>query len=469
MDLDFTLQTRQLYEQASRILRQALSARPAPEPDRIPVPDDFREAFFRLVDQVNLRLMEDTDNFFGYFLFQMSRKIRFDISSPSAVNFQGAAYVLHFNPVIFLTLTPEQMETTLKHEILHVIAQHLIRARALKDSYNSLALNMAMDIVVNTHLEHLPPYATTLKWVNSYYSLELLPFEPFEYYAEKIQAALNLLKTVEDEGGDDSGEAADSSEPAYDPAKTHDLWEESGGIEEQTLQEFAEKYVTAACKGPVPDYLAGLISALKNVRGELPWNLILKRFMGSVESRRKKTVTRRSRRQPDRLDLRGQLRSHKPKIAVALDISGSISDAEFSQAIQEVLTIVKNYSHELTIIECDSEIQRIYQAKSAGDLRDRLNTRGGTRFSPVFEYANAQKVNLLVYFTDGQGEDQLRPLPRGYKTLWILSGKGSQLSLQDAHGPVRKLRPLESADTVLDRHDVEQGGYSMNNQEKTSI
>lgn len=78
---------------------------------------------------------------------------------------------------------------------------------------------------------------------------------------------------------------------------------------------------------------------------------------GAIVSSETIAVTRRNRRQPNRLDLRGQLRSHKVKIVVALDISGSISDQEFNQAIKEVLDIVKNYNHEITIIECDSEIQ----------------------------------------------------------------------------------------------------------------
>ena len=119
--------------------------------------------------------------------------------------------------------------------------------------------------------------------------------------------------------------------------------------------------------------------------------------MGTVESNRKKTITRRNRRQPNRLDLRGELRGHKAEIAVALDTSGSISDEEFKQAIKEVLQIVKNYNHEITIIECDNEIRRTYKVKSVKDIKERINIRGGTKFTPVFEYANKKKLNLLVY------------------------------------------------------------------------
>ena len=146
-------------------------------------------------------------------------------------------------------------------------------------------------------------------------------------------------------------------ETQYNPENTHDIWEESNDIDEKTLKEFTEKFINNAEKGKIPHYLEGMISSLKNSKGELPWNLYLKRLMGTVESNKKKTITRRNRRQPNRLDLRGELRSHKAEIAVAIDISGSISDEEFKQAIKEVLTIVKNYNHEITIIECDNEIK----------------------------------------------------------------------------------------------------------------
>lgn len=467
MEAYFDNQVNRLQNSARKIISHFLQKKPAAAQPAIP--EAFKQEFFHLVDKVNLSLLEDKDNFYGYFLFQMAREIRFDITSPTAVNFQGANYVIYFNPVIFLTLTLQQMETTIKHEILHIVSRHLVRAKELKGRYSSLALNIAMDIVVNTHLDHLPPYATTLEWVNLEYSLKLLPFEPFEYYAAKIQTALDLLDTAK-AGSEDDSPADQAIETAYKPEKTHDLWQASSEIDEPILQQFTEKFVAAAQKGSMPDYIKGLLSRLASSPGDLPWNLYLKKLMGTIASEQKKTVTRRNRRQPDRLDLRGQLRSHKAKIAVALDISGSISEEEFNQAMREVLSIIKNYHHEITIIECDNEIRRVYPVKSVRDIKNRSNTRGGTRFTPVFEYANQQKLNLLVYFTDGKGENALRATPRGYKTLWVISGKGDNLSLAEAYGTVKKLNQLDIKDTTLDPGDVAfRDGYSMNSQERMHI
>lgn len=146
------------------------------------IPKDFEEEFFKFIDKVNLSIMED-ENFYGYFLFQMDRKLKFDMASPTGVNFKNAKYVIYFNPVIFLTLTKKQMESSIKHEILHIVSLHIIRAKSLKE-YSKLAINMAMDIVVNKYLDNLPPFDTTLEKVNNDYSLKLEPYETFEYYVD---------------------------------------------------------------------------------------------------------------------------------------------------------------------------------------------------------------------------------------------------------------------------------------------
>jgi len=461
----FDNQVKELYEKAEKIINVFFKGSYEDENSKINIPKDFKQEFFSIVDKVNLSLMEDCDNFYGYFLFQMSREIRFDIGSPTAVNFKEAKYVIYFNPLIFLTLNIKQMESTIKHEILHIISLHLIRAKEFKGSYSTLAINMAMDIVVNKYLDYLPPYATTLEWVNLIYSLKLLPYEPFEYYVEKLQTAIDLLEEDEDTAEDDSNKD-EKIQTDYNPEKTHDIWEDSSDIDEKTLQEFTEKFINNSQKGIIPTYLESMISALKNSKGELPWNLYLNKLMGTVLSNKKKTITRRSRRQPVRLDLMGQLSSHKAEVVVAIDISGSISDEEFKQAIKEVLNIVKNYNHEITIVECDNEIRRVYKVKSVNDIKDRINIRGGTKFTPVFKYANKKKVNLLVYFTDGKGEDELLTKPMGYKTLWVISGRGDKLSLKEPYGAVKKLSNIEIKQDTIDLSDVIHDGFSMNNQEK---
>lgn len=459
----FEKQTKELYDRAIKIvdITQMLKSNKKGEKFDISTDENFKKDFFSLVDKVNLSLMEDKENFYGYFLFQMGREIRFDITSATSINFKDAKYVMYFNPIIFLELNMEQMQSTIKHEILHVLSQHLIRLKDFKDKYSTLALNLAMDVVVNQCLDCLCPYSITLEYINNKYNLNLEKFKTFEYYLEKIQTELDLQEE------NDEGEIVDNNENVavdFDAEKTHDIWEECIEIDEKILRDFTEKFADNAKKGSVPTYIENMIKSLKNSKGELPWNLYLKKLMGAIEANKKKTITRRNRRQPNRLDLRGELRGHKAEIAVAIDISGSISDEEFKQAIKEVLTIVKSHNQEITIIECDKEIKRTYKVKSPKDIKERVASGGGTKFLPVFEYANNKKINLLIYFTDGKGEEKLEIKPRGYKTLWVISGRGEKLSLQEPFGVVKKLSTVEIKQDVIDMSDVRSDGYSMNNQ-----
>ncbi|MDF2588458.1 MAG: hypothetical protein K0S41_2299 [Anaerocolumna sp.] len=500
MGTNFDNQVNELKKRFKKIMDTYTKAIHLAKKFIIEVPENIQNEFFDLIDKVNFSLMEDNDNFYGYFLFQMSREIRFDISSPTAVNFKGAKYVIYFNPFIFLNLSLKQMESSIKHEILHIISLHLLRAKNLKRSYGTLAINMAMDIVVNNYLHDLPSNATTLELVNKNYPLKLEPYESFEYYVDKLNSIdlqntkneltenkkENKLKETtfdfDDVMGDELKEDNEQIqknnqtnpseynqdeyiETEYNVLNTHNIWDESSDIDIKTIKEFTEKVIQAAEKGEIPTYVKSLISAIKDNRSELPWNLYLNRLMGTVESNKKKTITRRNRRQPERLDLRGELRSHKAKIIVAIDISGSISDSEFKQAMIEVINIVKNYNYEITILECDDKIRREYKVKSQKDIKDRMNIKGSTKFNPVFEYANYNKANLLIYFTDGKGENKLITKPRGYKVLWVISGKGDELSLKEPFGVVKKLSNVEIKEKALETIEFTRGGYSMNHQE----
>ena len=151
MKTNFEIQKEELYKKAEEIIDTYALAKANHKNEKfeIDIPQSFKNEFFKLVDKVNLSIMEDKDNFYGYFLFQTSRDIRFDISSPTAVNFKGAKYVIYFNPIIFLSLNMKQMETTIKHEILHILSMHLLRSKELKNKYSTLAINIAMDVVVN--------------------------------------------------------------------------------------------------------------------------------------------------------------------------------------------------------------------------------------------------------------------------------------------------------------------------------
>lgn len=437
------------------------------EKDPLVVPDSYKRKVLDYLHQLNLRLMDGTDNFYGYFYLQMQHDVRFDIASPAGIAFKKTKYVLYINPLQFFTLSHLQMESAIKHEILHIVSLHLLRVRDLDANYSQLAINLAMDVVVNTQLTSLPPDAVDLTWVNRQFRISLRPFKTLEYYVEEIQKAIHTKDGVDAAGASVAvavHEEASEISTHLDPRRMHDIWMECDDVSEEMIETFTETYIDAATKGELTGYLANQVAIIKDRKDTLPWHYYLKKIVGTVTNAHRKTTTRRHRRQPERLDLRGTLRNHRAKIVVALDTSGSISNHEFMAAMEEVFQIVKNYNHEITIVECDNAIRHTYRVKDVKQLEERPAKRGGTAFSPVITYCNQQSIDLLIYFTDGEGETSLVTPPRGYRVLWVLTGRSKGLSLRTSYGLVKQLRLVPEIEDTVDFSDLRTSGYSMANQ-----
>ena len=102
------------------------------------------------------------------------------------------------------------------------------------------------------------------------------------------------------------------------------------------------------------------------------------------------------------------------------------------------MAIIAGRKHSLTVIECDSEVQRVYSVKTQVDIKKNVVGRGGTAFTPVIEYVNNDRYfrdALLIYFTDGYGEREI-PRPKTYRNLWVILGNPKDLSVKESYGAV---------------------------------
>jgi predicted metal-dependent peptidase len=107
----------------------------------------------------------------------------------------------------------------------------------------------------------------------------------------------------------------------------------------------------------------------------------------------------------------------KQHMLLAIDTSGSVSDTELEEFMNEIQHIYKT-GVEITIIQCDTIIRCIEPYK--GSFKLVTQGRGGTEFNPVVEYynANLKKYTSLVYFTDGECTVDVKPKA---PVLWVLS------------------------------------------------
>ena len=184
---------------------------------------------------------------------------------------------------------------------------------------------------------------------------------------------------------------------------------------------------------------AGFMSMVRelNEPPRLSWGQLLKKYVGTISAGKRKTRSRLNRRQPTRFDLSGEVDEKTLKIVVAIDTSGSVDDKQVAEIFNEVFAIIAHRKFELTVIECDAQIQRVYRVHTRADVQLSVLGRGGTAFTPVIEHINGDRYYrdaLLVYFTDGWGEQSI-PRPRTYRNLWVLT-RGDYLSVEEPYGAV---------------------------------
>lgn len=119
-------------------------------------------------------------------------------------------------------------------------------------------------------------------------------------------------------------------------------------------------------------------------------------------------------------------RNPKLEVVVALDTSGSISEEDFRNFFGEIIAVVQSFpNYELTLVQCDSKIEKV--EKFSREKPFSKNTpiavygRGGTSFTPVFEYVEKEKINprVLIYYTDGEAAFPSKP--PAYPVIWALA------------------------------------------------
>lgn len=194
-------------------------------------------------------------------------------------------------------------------------------------------------------------------------------------------------------------------------------------------------------RGLMPGRFASAVERV-NRPAKLDWKSILKKYVGTIAAKKVSTHMRLNRRQPRRFDLSGSRESKTLKIVVAIDTSASVSDQQVKRIFEEIFGIIARRNFELTVIECDAKVQRVYRVKSVADLPGCVVGRCGTRFTPVIDYINEHRYfrdALLIYFTDGYGECSI-PRPHTYRNLWVVFDGAQNLSVENPYGLVLPLR-----------------------------
>ncbi|NFO04532.1 hypothetical protein FDB23_10455 [Clostridium botulinum] len=391
----------------------------------------YIKSFFELVEQVILDLLESEDSFFGQFMLRVKRQIRIDLKSPIATIPKRNGFNMYFNPILFLQCEKKEMSALFKHEIYHIMYSHFSRERKMKERLSKEAINTALDISINQYIKNLPSWSKKINSINMEYNLNLKEDRSVEEYAAEIYKS---IKSRIKEPTIDKEESLDE----INLENAHDIWEEID-VSQEDIESLTKKTAISIYDENMPSDIEEIILSYSE-KAEISWQRILKNILPSIKSGYKKTTTRRNRRQPNRLDLRGRLPKNESELIVAIDISASMSDDTLHKILIEILEISKTINNTITIIECDDAIKRVYKLRSEKDIKKRCENNGATTFTPVFKYIleNNLRNSVLIYFTDGVGEKELEIKPLNKRIIWVLIGS-EEFSLKNTYGIVKRI------------------------------
>ena len=371
--------------------------------------------------------------YYGFFLIMLNKIWRKDLPT-AGVSKNGINYQLAINEEFWMGLSEKHQMGLLKHELLHIAFGHLVSFGSFRDK--KLA-NVAMDMEINQYIdpEYLPDGGID---INNYEDLDLDIKAGCRYYYDKLQQ----LKDEKDKDGTCGNEEMDKLLDNIDNGDVpdHSTWEEFEDLseaEKKLIEKQLQKVLSDAKeqtikkRGNVPGEIEGVIIIEEIVKPKFDWKSYVRRFSGtSTKVFTKKIRRKENRRYDENPGLKIKMKQH---MLLAIDTSGSVSNAELTEFMNEIHHIYKA-GVDITIVQCDTSINSIEEYKGKNELN--VKGRGGTEFDPVLDYynANQKKYTSLVYFTDGECYTSVKPKGR---VLWVLSER-SHMN-EDLPGHVIKL------------------------------
>lgn len=404
-----------IYDTCARLVKTAESQGNDVDPA---VLDALGKAFNDIIEFEKIYLIQCQDKFYGSVLMDLDVGIDFTQQGPVDLKVDRSPFMLGINPLWCSNYKFSEFTGLIINEIIKMVWLHPAAFAQLnheKDDHKHKLLENASSAASTTIIKRdirlspesneygsnangcrLPDGVYTPTSLNAECGVKSADNMPLEYYFN----ILNKFKKKENTNNGSNGESQENSaaggsgnnseQTPGDPNKASTRTNTNGqpchnweNGDQEELREQITSIVSNAfnslsekSRGCLPSSILSQIKALLEPP-EINWKQVLRKMIGSVPVPYRKTRTRLNRRQPFRADLCGKLPKRTCNIVCCFDTSGSMSDDDLKYCMNEVFNLIKNYEgHHVTIIECDAEVQRVYQAKSMADVQTKMKGRG---------------------------------------------------------------------------------------------
>ena len=339
----------------------------------------------------------------------------------------------YYNNDFVNKLKPKEAEFGFAHEVLHNVFDHMGR----RDHRDPTLSNIAADYAVNQILkdERIGEVPSWIKIFqdNKYrgMSYEQIYDDLYEK-AEKIDIGSlgELLDEHLDGEGEGDGESEDGDKEGKGKGRPKLTAEEKKAIKDE-IKEAMVAAAQAAGAGRVPGAVARMIQTFTEPK--MDWRQMLRMNIQSILKSNFSFSRPNRKSQHCGAVLPGMMNEETIDVSVAIDMSGSISDAMARDFIGEVKGIMDEYKDFKLDLWCfDTEIYGYKQF--TGDTADELmeyecKGGGGTDFDANWKFMKDEDINpkRFIMFTDGYpcgswGDEDY------CETLFIIHGNESIIS-----------------------------------------
>ncbi len=330
-------------------------------------------------------------------------------------------YCINFNPLFLDSLSNDEVDFVLMHEILHVVFKHCFRGRKV----NPYLFNIACDIVVNSNIlysNNMDLKAITIEQYGEMMHLAPNEKEGYLYTAEEVYKM--LIK--------DEMQKSGSSQTKDNSFDDHTHWQEVD--DEFTIDEWEKRIVNAAeaCAkreeaiGNIPLGVKRYINELK--KATIDWKVLLNDFI-SLEVG-DYSFTPPDRRidgpffMPDFNEL-VEVADDPKEILFMIDTSGSVNNEQVTQAFSEIKGALEQFPSLTGYLGFFDYC--VYEPVLFSSVEDILDITpkggGGTNFFAVFDYVDKLEVKpkAIIILTDGYARFPKESVRRGIPVIWIIN------------------------------------------------
>lgn len=325
------------------------------------------------LSKAKIQLMSRPDSaFFTHLAFSLKHSFDDSINT-AATNGREVKY----SPKFFMSLNHDERLFLILHEAMHCAYLHMERTQ----TRDRMRFNIAADHVINLQL------------IERGFKMPSCGLADSAYKDLSTEVVYNLLPPPPPQKPM-GGFGQDLEEPG----------DASGSLAEDVKNILVQAAIQSKMAGDKAGTIPGDIQIfLDNLLApKLPWNRILQKYMQSF-SKNDYSFRKPNRRFFPKHYLPSLYSENLMDLAAFADISASVTDHEFHQQLSETASIMRMMKPaKISFGQFDTAIKRVDQIRSLTDVRNiKFTGRGGTRILPVIEWANANKPQLLLIFTDG--------------------------------------------------------------------